>query len=211
MPSRRVLEYLARSAKDFPTEYLDQARGKVVVCGSGHTLWDDLEKCGFVANKWKQNFDIIATNRAVMDIPAPINHVYSNHMDMTMWWVNGRDVAYQQKDKPYPDTIMHSNRDYTRTVVWPVPGSGTSGLNAVIMAALMGYEEIKVCGMPLDNGPHYYDASWFKWNHFEGQSYDGNPLNNGLLRPWHKFLDKFSDVVEPMSGNPRKMWESIVG
>lgn len=210
---KKLKEYLAISS--LPEE-AGTRTGKVLVCGSGHTLWDDMSAAGFVPSKWKQNFDIIAVNRAVMDIPAPVDFVWSNHMDMMLPWVQGRDVAYKQKDKSSPS--LHSNREYTRTTVWPFPGSGTSTLNAVMLAVALGYDDIKVCGAPMDNGPHYYDAPWFTWNHFEGPTYrdraDNDGVieaanNNGLLRPWLKFLQQFKDIVEPMSGNPRELWLSV--
>ena len=72
--------------------------------------------------------------------------------------------------------------------------------------------------MPIDNGPHYYDAPWFTWNHFEGPVYkdrvDAKGVieaanTNGIIRPWLKMLTRFGDMVEPMSGNPRELWKAV--
>ena len=43
-------------------------------------------------------------------------------------------------------------------VVWNLHNSGgTSGLFAVKIALLLGYEKIIVCGVPMDNSGHYFD------------------------------------------------------
>ena len=215
--AKRALDYLAISQSVCPEEFLGSRSGKIVVCGSGHTLWDDLEKVGFIPTEWKQNFDLMAVNRTVMDIPSSIDFGYSNHSDMMLRWAQARDEAYTQKDNGHSLTL-HSNRPYAKTHVWPVPGAGTSGLNAVLLAILLGYDEIKVCGIPMDNGPHYYDAPWFVWNHFEGPKFGQEMAdkgvehaanNNGIMRPWFKMFQRFSDIVEPMSGNPREMWKYL--
>ena len=84
--AKRGLEYLAIREQDCPEEYYATKSGKCVVCASGHTMWSDLQEAGFVPTKWKQNFDIVAVNRAIMDIPSAIDFGYSNHMDMMLLW-----------------------------------------------------------------------------------------------------------------------------
>ena len=180
--AKRALEYLAISQSVCPEGFLGTRSGKIVVCGSGHTMWDDLERSGFIPTKWKQNFDIMAVNRAIMDIPSRIDFGYSNHMDMMFRWAQARDVAYTQQDNKAGHILtLHSNREYTKTQRWPVPGAGTSTLNAVLIAILLGYDEIKVCGAPMDNGPHYYDAPWFTWNHFEGPNFAQQAEKDGII------------------------------
>ena len=163
----RIRDYLSLTKSQIP-DYEPEG-GKVVVCGTGYTLWDDLLDAGFQVNKkWNQNFDVMAVNRSIMDIPCFVSHGYSNHMDALVRWADARDEAYKHRDKG--GTQLHSNREYNKRIkVWTLPGYGTSGLNAVFLALLLGYEEIKIAGMPIDNGPHYYDAPYFEWNNFENE------------------------------------------
>lgn len=190
------------------------------MCGTGHTLWDDLLKCGFNNKKWKQNFDIITVNRALSDFPAFVDHCYSNHADKLFWWAGARDEAHTHKDKTKGNgkTLLHSNQEHNKVIKWTLPGNGTSGLNAVMLGLYLGYSEIKVCGIPIDNGPHYYDPPYFSWVNFNNPRFDEDlkekgileaSMNDGILRPWVKFLERFKDIVEPMSGNPREIWEKI--
>lgn len=209
----KLCDYLAVSPRELPKMV---GEGKCLVCASGHTLWDDLLEAGLTPNKWKQNFDVMAVNRAVMDLPCKVDTAYSNHIDMLEKWARARDVAYTQKDSG--DIKLYSNREYRDYTQVPVPGNGTSTLNAAMTALMLGYTQIYICGAPLDNGPHYYDPPYFKWNHFSGPLFDERlkdkgiieaANNNGIIRPWLKFLQRFKDNVIPLSGNPRLIYDAL--
>lgn len=141
---------------------VDSCSGRVLVCGTGHTLWRDLEAAGF---RGDGDFDVIAVNRAIQDLPCRIAHGYSNHSGMLRLWRECRDVRQQNIDRHYDGMVLHTNGENCRDAVkWPFPGTGTSSLNAVYLALCLGYEDIVVCGVPLDNGPHYYEPPWYETN-----------------------------------------------
>ena len=219
MHRHRLRSFLACEKEENGLEHSRTNQSRLaLICGTGYSLWDDLDTLGFNWDKWDQSsrFDIISVNRAVMDLPCPVNHAYSNHMDMLPKWVAARDVSYQQKDRRYASpTHLHSNQKYSGVSHWKtLPGHGTSGLNAVYLALYLGYDRVKVCGMPIDNGPHYYDAPKAKTTNFLNQRFKEEEFmascqKDGRLRPWVKFLREFKDVVEPMSGNPRRIYEEL--
>ena len=78
---------------------------------------------------------------------------------------------------------------------WQIPGHGTSGLNAVYVGLLLGYDEIVIVGMPLDNTGHYFDAPWEKSN-FEKQV----PFKDGSIKYWKDAIPKFEGKVKVVSG-----------
>lgn len=139
--------------------------GKCLVVGTGWNMWEDLENAGFIAGEWIQPFHVMAVNRAVQDLPCFVTHAYSNHAKNLKIWAAGRDEVHLKKDQRIPDkTVLHSLRDGHGGVTWRWPGWGTSSLCAVLTAITLGYKEIVVCGVPMDNGPHYYDPPWHKTN-----------------------------------------------
>jgi len=180
-----------------PTEscapYIGTESGKVLVCGTGHSLWQDMLNAGYTPNKYQQNFDILCVNRSIMDIPSDIKHMYSNHTRAIPHWVNGRDETHQKKDKHSVTRIItHTNSDNgNRHIHWPWTGHGTSSLMAVWTAITLGYDDIYVCGVPMDDAPHYYDPPWLQPN------FD----NSHNFRHWKNSRDRvFQDKVKVMSG-----------
>lgn len=166
-------------------------KGKVLVCASGHTLWSDLLKEGFDYKKYRQEFDIMAVNRVIQDLPGFINHGYSNHAEKLMYWRECRDDTLKASDRHYPEsTLLHSNRESGNIdhVLWPWIGHGTSTLGAVIVAHALGYDEIVVCGAPMDCGPHYYDPPWIK------------PDFSANVRHWENAAKYFEGKVRAASG-----------
>jgi hypothetical protein len=110
-------------------------------------------------------------------MPCLVNHAYSNHAKGLNIWRYGRDEVHEKIDKHQPKMFkVHTNRDFSKMYKWPLPGTGTSTLNAVYLAILLAYKDILVCGVPMDNGPHYYDPPWHVTNF--------TTKNN--VRPWWK-------------------------
>ena len=173
-------------------EWIGSERGKCLVVGTGWTLWQDMEAAGFEKGEWKQPFGIVAVNRAVQDLPCFVNHGFSNHARMLRLWHGGRDEVHARKDRLHPGTtVLHSIRGGHDGIVWPWSGCGTSSLCAVLTAITLGYEEVLVCGVPMDKGPHYYDPPWHKTNF----------ANNHNDRHWQDCARRvFNGRVRVMSG-----------
>ena len=155
---------------NLPPEWVNIKAGKLLIAGSGHTLWPDLEQLG-MRNRPADAplpWDVMCVNDCVSHFPQKVDYAYSNDHKKLSHWVNARRPRYE---KDWPKAIsMHTNLvGSSRMVVWPWQGAGTSSYSAVWTGMAMGYDEIIIVGVPLDNGPHYFGPPWEVTN-FEQQT-----------------------------------------
>ena len=133
--------------------------GGIVVCADADCIWDDLERFGCrtgnEVDKW--GWDFLTVNRLVATFPGRIDHAYSNSGNVLNRCVASRRDEYINEFGP-PD-VTHSTTPGTDHV-WPWHGGGTSGLWAIITALALGYSQVVLAGMPLDNGPHNGEPHW---------------------------------------------------
>jgi len=126
--------------------------GKLLIVGSGRCVWDDLLKVN------RNDFDIMCLNDMIMHYPERVNHAYSNDWKMLENWLNARRPREAKEfGRPTPHTCYGPNS-------WPWPGHGTSALNACYTALALGYSEVVLAGIPLDDSGHYWAATWKKSN-----------------------------------------------
>ncbi len=151
-----------------------------VVCGA-RCVWDDYSAlCG------QLSFDVMCVNDITMHFPESIDHCYSNDLDLLEKWVAARRDQLRHR---FGTPILHSMK------TWPWPGHGTSALGAVYTALALGYDEIHLCGAPLDGSGHYFDAPWVESNH-----------DRENIVHWEKARDEvFEDRVFSMSGRTREV------
>jgi len=137
-----------KANKDLP-EVAGAFSGDCVVIASGRCVWGDLENVNIY------NADVLVVNDIGMHLPCEIRHWFSMHGDQIPTWVTARGFRY----KGYDSRLMTHSCGYQSHVqhVWPWPGHGTSGLNAIYTALGLGYESVTVAGMPLDDSGHYFD------------------------------------------------------
>jgi len=106
----------------------------------------------------------MAVNDMIVHYPYPIVHAHSINRQMLQAWTETRRPKNKNLKK-------HCFR-------WP--GVKSSGLNAVYCGLDLGYSEIVVCGVPLDNSGHYFDPPWLQTafdrnaGHLSGCSFDEN-------------------------------------
>ncbi len=80
---------------------------------------------------------------------------------------------------------------------WPWTKHGTSGLGAILTALALGYEEIVLCGMPLDESGHNGEPPWRKCG-FLNEVPDADPH-------WRLAIDlAFGGKVKSMSGRTKE-------
>lgn len=160
-------------------------KGRALVCGSARCLWDDLEK---VSNE----ADVICVNGAGMHFPRAFAHWYSDHFENAIHWrgirkgmgYDGHPVFHSSSEGPLVDCI------------WPWPRNGSSSLGAVFTGLALGYEEITICGVPLDDSGHFYDAPE-KTTNFTNEV----PEKAGFPRYWQNAArDVFEGRVKAVSG-----------
>lgn len=167
--------------------------GKLLIVASGRCVWDDLER---YARDQEIHFngDVMAVNDVGMHLPCELTHWYSNDWKMLPKWVEARRPRFKKKYGPVQTHSCYGGAKY----VWPWPGHGTSSLNAVYTGLALGYDEIVLAGVPLDNSGHYFDPPWVNSN-FSNEV----PNKGGQLRYWNRQI--FEGKVKSLSGRTREL------
>jgi len=190
-----------RNNVKLPEGLVDSRSGELVVCAGGACIWEDLKKVpGFVEDKWDQNFDFMAVNDIGMHLPYKLSHWYSNDAWLAKWG-KARRPRFSREGRLFnsyqDETILfHSYTKVEGAIEWGWPGGGTSSLNATLTGLGLGYQKIYLCGVPLDDSPHYFDPFWTRCNF----------SRSGGLREWQNARDNlFGGKVESMSGNTKRI------
>lgn len=177
---------LGLSSNQFPDPYKNKHHeGQLIIVGSGRCVWDDLQHI-------HGPYDVMAVNDMIMHYPGPLKHAYSNDAKWLPKWVEARRPRYVMDwGKP----IMHSCNEGAG-FRWPMPGHGTSGLNAAYVGLGMGYDRIILCGIPMDNTGHYFDPPILKTNYDKGMRFWGN------LKKIHPHVYSMSGKTRELLGSP---------
>jgi hypothetical protein len=145
------------------------------------------------------NMDIMAVNDVGMYVPFQLLHLYSNHADMLKFWRKCRRKNFQALDQ-YAITT-HSCNGGADVHHEDLPGHGTSGLNAVYLGLKLGYGNIVLAGVPLDDSGHFFEAPWCKSN-FTREV----PDRNDGLRHWARAnREIFNGRVKSLSGRTAQL------
>lgn len=194
--------------------------GRLLIVAGGRTVWEDLKPfaAGHLQGWNKINFDgdIMAVNDIGMHLPCKLRHWYSNDGYMLPRWASARRPEYRdfvdlaqdgvsgRPPERKTNAILHSFRTYgsNEIVKWPWPGHGGSGLNAVYTGLGLGYTDITIAGMPLDNSGHYFDPPWVI-TRFNTQVPD--QVDRKENRWWQNAREKvFKGRVKSLSGRTKE-------
>lgn len=137
--------------------------GKLLIVGGARCVWDDLLKID------RSDFDIMCVNDIIMHYPEDVKHGYSNDFRMLPKWIEARRPGLNTGIIPHSCFGPSS---------WPWPGHGNSGLNACYTGLGLGYSEIVLAGMPMDDSGHYFDPPWIKTNYSNLSHYWTNAFRN---------------------------------
>lgn len=166
-----------------------------MILAGGRCVWDDVMK----ASQFTEGWEVMLVNDIIMHWPYRFHHAYSNDHHWLHRWISARRPQHQRNDG---DFLVHTCTVGTgREIIWPWPGHGTSSLNAVYTGIALGYDQIVLCGVPLDSSGHYFDPPWVKSNfHNEVKDRDGKP------RYWENAARTvFDGKVKSMSGRTRDL------
>lgn len=124
----------------------------LLIIGSAACLWDDLTALG----DWLG--EIMAVNRAGAHHEGHLDHWVSLHPDQL-----GRFMAERAQRGGNLDCTTWSRSEADDVgidhVVTDLEQSGSSGLFAVRIALQrLGHQRVVLAGIPMDNGPHFYDG-----------------------------------------------------
>lgn len=171
---------------------------RLVICGDAAGVWDDLDRFGCrndagrgIVAKFGHDFMVI--NRIGEVFPGAIEHWFSNHAGLIEIFKKARRQEYAQEFIPPVHT--HSCTDGAMWK-WPFGGHGTSAMGGALAGIGMGYEQIVLCGIPLDNGPHNGEPPWRKTN-FSAEVPQGD-------KHWKRFAQFFGGQVFSMSGRTKE-------
>lgn len=165
---------------------------RLVIASGGRCLWDDIQKIRINT----EEHDIMTINDIGMHLPYRVKHWYSNDHILLPNWASSRRPMFRtgpQYDDGQPIALHSCNEGVQHH--WPVPGHGTSALNAIYVALLMGYTDVTLVGIPLDDSGHYFDAPWVKSN-FTMEV----PDRDYGLRYWATAAPLFQGMVKCVSG-----------
>lgn len=163
----KLFAYLRQIGQDVNPlpEIADTYRGKkLVVCGDAACVWDDLRRFGAASAAGrgcveKPGWDFMTVNRLVETFPGVIEHIYSNEPALLR-----RFVAARRQEYEFPLPVHSHSCNPGADHLWPFGGHGTSGLGGVLVGIGLGYEQIVLCGLPLDDGSHNGEPPWRKSN-----------------------------------------------
>lgn len=193
MSLRDFLAFYGTSDANFP-HIAGSYRGGVVVCGDAACVWEDLERfgCRWQNSVAKDGWDFFTVNRLVEVFPGRVEHCYSNVAKVLMRHVEARRDDYVAFGPP----LATHSRTVGTDFVWPWHGGGTSGFGAILTALALGYDEIVLAGMPLDDSPHNGEPHWIK-TPFHTEVADDDPH-------WRRGIDvAFEGRVKSLSGRTR--------
>lgn len=179
---------------------------KLVICGDAACVWDDLERfdCrsaldrgAVVRNGWQ----FMTINKLVETFPGQIEHCYSNEAESLLTFIAARRREYKLEFSG-PQHLHSSNRGVRWR--WPWRGGGTSALGACLTAVCLGYDEIVLAGIPLDESPHNGEPPWRKCR-FKSQDAAGTKENKTINHHWKTARDlMFDGKITSLSGRTRE-------
>lgn len=187
-----------------PAGVVGSFSGRLVVCGSGRCLWDDLK--ALQAKVDPVSLQYMAVKQSGMYLPFRFQHWSGAHGERFQWMVplrregyyfHGFDAEGRRGVKPQKlGAMIHSEKSWPLvTHVWPSKMTGTSALFAVRVGLALGYDEIILCGIPLDKTGRFYDAPWDA----------GVDLNIVDMREWEAYSHVLQGRVRSMSGRTREL------
>jgi hypothetical protein len=143
-------------------------------------------------------------NDMIMFFPGDITHCVSCDAPMLPKWWAARRPPYQSRYSKVPRFhTVESEQGVIGVERWHFAGGGTSGLLACVIGLELGYDEIVLCGIPIDNSGHFFDPPSTKTNFArEIVNKSGNIRGDGR-RFWTNRLEEFGGRVKSMSGNTK--------
>jgi len=166
-----------------PGKLLGSESGELLIVGGGRHIWSDV--CGL-----PEFSHVMVVNDIGMYWPGRIRHWYSNEIEQLIHWEKCRRIPY--RNHWGTGWKLHSccERDWIDNVYhWGLPGNGGSGLMAIIVALLLGYDSITVAGIPFDDSGHFYDPPELHnlrkdevWSHFSRETPDH------FIQPWLPYM-----------------------
>jgi hypothetical protein len=162
---RENLPILPTPPRNIYPAYPHRHAGSVVIAGYADTLQRDLDKVAAV----KPGLPIIAVNRACEHIKAFAIYSFHFERDKLGIWAKVQKERFGEQVSVFgpghKEWFEHNRRNYPYVDHWaPTTASrGSSGWCAVRLAKLLGFDEIILCGIPIEPRPYANRAAAFYW------------------------------------------------
>lgn len=156
------LEWLGCDPGTYP-EIAGAYSGDCNLICTAKCVWDDLSHC-------PRDADVMCVNDAGLRFPGHVEHWYSSHADALPHYRATRLLGGGGGPK-HTHTIAASRTPGEADHIWPWPGHGNSGLNAIYTALALGYERVFVSGLPMDNTGHFNDGPNGKTNYGDRKNF----------------------------------------
>lgn len=194
-----IIGFLGLNPKGFPRHLLGRHTGSLLIVGTGRCVWDDVSGLS-------QPEAVMTVNDMAMYWPGVIHHSYSNDIEQLVHWAAGRRRPYVNlfsRCGTLHSATMRGGDEYLHINYWPLPSQGGSGLVAILVGLLLGYQSITTAGMPFDDAGHFFDPPIMsnlrkdrKWSDFTNETPDR------LIR---KLLPVMRGKVTALSGRLKDM------
>lgn len=205
MGLRELFEHYGGMGHELP-QIAGRYEGRsLAVCGDAACVWDDLEAlgCKHLVGRGgirREGWDFMVVNKLGEVFPGTIEHWYSNEPPVLHKYIAARRPEYS-REWGGPNHTHSCNRGAKWK--WPWGGHGTSGLGAVLTGIGLGYDDIVICGIPLDDGPHNGEPPWRKCRFKTAEAV--GPVNGGANQHWERAIEfGFDGKVRAMSGRPKE-------
>ena len=133
-----------------------KGQGTLLVIGSAACVWEDLRHY----DQQHGDQDRLAVNDMMAYYPGRLQYGATLHGEKLPGWTFGQYFLCAKGGWPPMQVHSHVHRDGIR-YVWPLQREGgTSGIFAVMVGLLMGYERIVLAGVPCDASPRFFDPPW---------------------------------------------------
>lgn len=138
-----------------------EARGVItLVLGSAECLWPDIVAARELIGD--RDFRVVACNAAIYEWPGKLDHVATMHPENLRVWENQRAArgypdGYETWTRPYPFGLKDREKLCDHLLAgW----AGSSGLLALGVAIETGGTRNLLCGIPMDQRPHFDAGAW---------------------------------------------------
>jgi hypothetical protein len=153
---RANLPVLHENTRNTYPAYPYRHSGSVVVAGFAETLQRDLDAVAAV----KPGLPIIAVNRACEVIKAFAIYSFHFERDKLGIWAEVQKKRFGEQvtvfGPGHKEWLEHNKRNYPYVDHW-APGSaskGSSGWCAARLGKILGFDEVILCGIPIQPGPY---------------------------------------------------------
>ncbi len=196
---------MAKVGQDsYPTTHKGQS---CIICGAAPSLLEEFNE----AKKHRPDAVVIAVNETTQAVHA--DHLMTMHYDKMNYFkapsLNKNIITHSGMVARKPaDEVYFNSIDY----VWnDAHTAGTSGVSAMLIAMHMGFDEIILCGMPLEPTGYFNEGKTVKHSKTQprfGYLKDKDTLTsyheNGLMRTLENF-PRLAEISRSLGGFTKRV------